>query len=186
MAAVAGFVRALSLWLVFPAFIVAFAALVSTEARGWLTAKAKRAGTLIAGAETGPPGFFYLEAPQVYTRECLVDDRFTQANWLRSQLERTGREGCVDSFSGHSAASEEIQHLALTLRAAGIAAPKAQSEGRAQANAPAPGDVLLDRPEDFERQSALENPTDPKEDPALDWFMRTPPPGPGRTPGQAG
>ncbi|QJF51828.1 hypothetical protein [Roseobacter ponti] len=274
LAAFAGFIWALSPWLVFAAILAGFAALVSTDARGWLTTQAKRASTLIAGAETGPPGFLYLEAPQVYTRERLVNDRFTQANWLRGQLERTGREGFIDSFSKPSAASDEIRRLAVTLRAAGLAAPKAaESEGEARAGTPAPEDVLLDRLElfekvntyrsalrgelmdvqlddghdldgntlyrlnfnavvapfhdrrsypgsavflirakppdpkvdeaqldkdlrelllqwqremqafltrvldqrleDFERQSALENPTDPKEDLALDWFMRT-------------
>lgn len=32
------------------------------------------------------PGFLYIEAPQVYTRERLVNDRFQQANWLNAEL----------------------------------------------------------------------------------------------------
>ena len=272
--ALAGFVWALSPWLVFAALAAGLAALVSVDARGWLTTQATRAGALMAGDQAGPPGFLYLEAPQVYTRERLVNDRFTQANWLREQLERTGRDSFMEDFSRPSSASEQIQRLTLMLRAEGLLAPSADGEKSGpQAAAPSSEQVALDRLElfdkvnvyrgavrgelmdvqlddghdldgntlyrlnfnavvapfydrrsypgsavfmvramqpdrgldeaqliedekellrqwqremqafltrvleqrleDFERQSALENPTDPKEDMALDWFMRT-------------
>lgn len=274
VAALAGFVWALSPWLVFAALAAGFAALVSVDARGWLTTQATRAGALMTGDQAGPPGFLYLEAPQVYTRERLVNDRFTQANWLREQLERTGRDSFMEVFSRPSSASEEIQRLTLMLRAEGLLAPSADNEESGPQPAAAsseqvaldrlelfdkvnvyrgavrgelmdvqlddghdldgntlyrlnfnavvapfydrrsyPGSavfivramqpdrdvdpdqlveddkellrqwqremqafltrVLEQRMEDFERQSALENPTDPKEDMALDWFMRT-------------
>ena len=274
VAALAGFVWALSPWLVFAALAAGLAALVSVDARGWLTTQATRAGALMAGDQAGPPGFLYLEAPQVYTRERLVNDRFTQANWLREQLERTGRDSFMEDFSRPSSASEQIQRLTLMLRAEGLLAPSADGEESGpQAAAPSSEQVALDRLElfdkvnvyrgavrgelmdvqlddghdldgntlyrlnfnavvapfydrrsypgsavfmvramqpdrgldeaqliedekellrqwqremqafltrvleqrleDFERQSALENPTDPKEDMALDWFMRT-------------
>lgn len=48
------------------------------------------------------PGFLYIEAPQLYTRERLVNDRFRQANWLSKELERTTEAGDAVRFGAPS------------------------------------------------------------------------------------
>ncbi|KGJ05450.1 hypothetical protein IT41_06710 [Paracoccus halophilus] len=153
--AITGFVWALSPWLVFAALATGMAALVSADARGWLTTQTMRVKAFVAGEEEGPPGFLYLETPQVYTRERLVNDRFNQANWLHAQLARTEKESFTESFARPASATEEIRRLALSLGAGGPVTKAAESESEeadgGQADPRSPEQLLLDRLALFEK-----------------------------------
>ena len=55
------------------------------------------------------PGFLYIEAPQLYTRERLVNDRFRQANWLSKELERTTEKDDATRFGAPSQVEKRNQ-----------------------------------------------------------------------------
>ncbi len=63
------------------------------------------------------PGFLYIEAPQLYTRERLVNDRFRQANWLSEELKRTNQSAESLNFSSPSriALEKKTTHLIAQL-----------------------------------------------------------------------
>ncbi|MBK1629883.1 hypothetical protein CKO31_03825 [Thiohalocapsa halophila] len=109
----------------------------------------------LAGEWPGPAARIYVEPPQLYTRERLVNDRFREINWLEQRL--NGLESVAERPPSMASASDSEQQVHLgSGRQPDDAAP-ATGSARAQP-APAPS-LSLDQLEafnlDFERRLAV-------------------------------
>src|SRR5688500_3039609 len=81
-------IRFMSRWLLF-ATLTVFLGLLATGGSPQQLWDAAIQATAEMLPSKSLPGFLYVEAPQLYTRERLVNDRFRQANWLNAELEAT-------------------------------------------------------------------------------------------------
>ncbi|MEP9353761.1 hypothetical protein ABLE93_09195 [Xanthobacter sp. KR7-65] len=89
---------------------------------------------------TGPRGgLLFVEAPQVYTRERLVNDRFDQANWLNHELDVSSQTDAVARME--TAARAQDTHTAIRIGLGGSSAPAPDATARVDA-APAGADRL--------------------------------------------
>lgn len=95
------------------------------------------------------PGFLHIEAPQVYTRERLVNDRFRLASWLTAELERTEER----ADEGRFLVPANVRERMLALSAA-LGKPELATEGAAGA---VPSPLQLDPHEVFERRLSYRN-----------------------------
>lgn len=104
---------------------------------------------------TGPRGgLLFIEAPQVYTRERLVNDRFDQANWLNHELEVSERDSAAARLQ--AAARVLDLHSRIDISLASAAAPKA--EAAAEDNKAAlPDRVQLDQMVALDRRLEYRN-----------------------------
>ena len=80
------------------------------------------------------PGFLYIEAPQLYTRERLVNDRFRQANWLSEELKRTNKPVENLDFSAPSRVARETKASRLMVQ---LGEGKVQAAETGQSNSDA-------------------------------------------------
>ncbi len=96
------------------------------------------------------PGFLYLEAPQVYTRERLVNDRFRQANWLESELQNSTKPEFRKALEQASVAEQHAVATNLQAAIGGDAMP-ATTDGDQTSSSPDLGEQALDQLETFGR-----------------------------------
>lgn len=75
-------------------------------------------------------GVLFIEPPQVYTRERLVNDRFAQANWLNRELENYDKEANAVRAAVAARVVERSTRTELTVKAGGDA-PAAKDAGAA-------------------------------------------------------
>lgn len=87
---------------------------VQMTARSWAWATDRRVEGILPNQTLS--GFLYIEAPQLYTRERLVNDRFRQANWLSEELKRTRNPTASLNFSSPSRVAREVQRSRLTVQ----------------------------------------------------------------------
>lgn len=73
-----------------------------------------RSVTEILGKST-TPGLLYIDAPQIYTRERLVNDRFGQANWLNERLKDTSGEKFNELFGKAQSIDSESDNTKISL-----------------------------------------------------------------------
>jgi hypothetical protein len=102
-------------------------------------------------------GLLFIEPPQVYTRERLVNDRFAQANWLTRELESTDK---VNDAERAAAVSRVLTRSERSEVSASVAEPegKGAADDASARDAEAPSNqVRLDRDHELERRLNYRN-----------------------------
>jgi hypothetical protein len=79
-------------------------------------------------------GFLYIEAPQIFTRERLVNDRYRQSTWLEAELAASESEAVADLLGQPSARSERVSSLAVHLGEAAAAGTPEAAAAAAEAD----------------------------------------------------
>lgn len=102
-----------------------------------------------------PGGLLFIEPPQVYTRERLVNDRFAQANWLDRELSSTESETAAQLAAAASRATRRASSTSLGMGGAdtstAVASPPKGGEPEAKAAA-SQASAQLDQAELFGRR----------------------------------